>query len=57
MDHVVPVHRGGPTTLYNLGRMCGWHHYLKTHQGYVLGRRLGHWLWDGPYAVQITLEE
>ncbi len=57
IDHIVPVHRGGPTTLYNLGRMCGWHHYLKTHQGYVLGRRLGHWLWDGPYAVQITLEE
>jgi hypothetical protein len=57
IDHIVPVHRGGPTTLYNLGRLCGWHHYLKTHHGYELSRRLGHWLWDGPYAVQTTLEE
>ncbi|CAN5890192.1 HNH endonuclease signature motif containing protein [soil metagenome] len=30
-DHVVEIHRGGPTTLYNLARLCGWHHYLKTH--------------------------
>jgi hypothetical protein len=56
-DHVVGVHEGGPTTLYNLCRLCGWHHYLKTHQGYVLKRRLGHWLWEGPYARQTTLEE
>ncbi len=56
-DHVIPVHEGGPTTLYNLGRLCGWHHYLKTHHGYILGRRLGHWLWEGPNAKQTTLEE
>ncbi|HEX2148625.1 MAG TPA: hypothetical protein VHI31_00415 [Actinomycetota bacterium] len=56
-DHVVEVHRGGPTTLYNLCRLCGWHHYLKTHQGYVLKRRLGHWVWQGSEAKQTTLEE
>ncbi len=56
-DHVVPIHEGGPTTLYNLCRLCGWHHYLKTHIGYGLRRRLGHWLWDGPWAEQCTLEE
>ncbi|HEX2052723.1 MAG TPA: HNH endonuclease signature motif containing protein [Actinomycetota bacterium] len=46
IDHVVPVHRGGPTTLHNLCRLCAWHHYLKTHHGYLLKRRLGHWLWE-----------
>lgn len=56
-DHVVPVHQGGPTTLYNLCRLCGWRHYLKTHQGYALKRRLGHWLWQGQGAKQTTLEE
>lgn len=56
-DHVVVVHRGGPTTIYNLCRLCGWHHYLKTHLGYALRKRLGHWLWDGPWAEQCTLEE
>jgi len=56
-DHVVPVHQGGPTTLYNLCRICGWHHYLKTHHGWKLRRRLGHWLWEGPFAEQTSLEE
>jgi hypothetical protein len=56
-DHVVPVNQRGPTTLYNLCRLCGWHHYLKTHHGWILKRRLGHWVWEGPGAKQTTLEE
>ena len=55
-DHVVEVHRGGPTTLYNLCRLCGWHHYLKTHHGWLLKRRLGHWLWEDPGGEPPTLE-
>lgn len=51
IDHVVPIERGGPTSLYNLARLCAWHHYLKTHHRYVLKRRLGHWLWEGPGGV------
>ena len=57
IDHVVPVHRGGPTTLYNLCRLCAWHHYLKTHHGYVLRKRLGHWLWEDPGVIPPTLEQ
>ena len=47
-DHIVPVERGGPTSLYNLGRLCEWHHYLKTYFGYVLGRMRGEWYFHGP---------
>lgn len=56
-DHVVPVHEGGPTSLYNLCRLCGWHHYKKTHHGWRVRRRLGHWLWEGPFAEQTSLKE
>ncbi|HEX2179534.1 MAG TPA: HNH endonuclease signature motif containing protein [Actinomycetota bacterium] len=55
-DHVVEVARGGPTTLYNLARLCAWHHYLKTHHGYVLKRRLGHWLFEDPGGVPPDLD-
>ncbi|HEX2053539.1 MAG TPA: HNH endonuclease signature motif containing protein [Actinomycetota bacterium] len=51
IDHIVPIERGGPTTLYNLARLCARHHYLKTHHGYLLKRRLGHWLWEDPGGV------
>ena len=47
-DHIVPVERGGPTSLHNLGRLCGWHHYLKTYHGYVLERVNCEWFWYGP---------
>jgi hypothetical protein len=48
-DHIVPVERGGPTSLHNLGRLCAWHHYLKTYHGYVLARVGGDW-WFGPHG-------
>ena len=57
IDHVIPVERDGPTTLYNLCRICTWHHYLKAQHGYILRRRLGHWLFESPGGVPPTLEE
>src|SRR5207302_996436 len=27
IDHRIPYAEGGPTSLANLARMCGWHHY------------------------------
>ena len=57
IDHVIPVHRGGPTTLYNLARLCSWHHYLKTSWGYVLRRRLGHWLFEDSGGVPPDLDD
>lgn len=56
-DHIIPVDRKGPTTLYNLCRICSWHHYLKTHHGYLVKRRLGHWLFESPGGVPPTLDE
>jgi hypothetical protein len=48
IDHVIPYAEGGLTTLANTARMCRWHHYLKTHQGYRLARDSGTWTWEGP---------
>ena len=56
-DHVIEVARGGPTTLYNLCRLCAWHHHLKTHRGYVLKRRRGHWLWEYPGGIPPDLDD
>lgn len=44
-DHVVPVSEGGPTELDNLVRLCGRHHYLKTHKFWRLSGRPGAWQW------------
>ena len=57
IDHVVGIEGGGPTTLYNLARLCAKHHYLKTHHGYVLKRRLGHWLWEDPGGLPPELDQ
>jgi hypothetical protein len=57
IDHLVEVARGGPTTLYNLDRMCGWHHYLKTHHNHVLRRHLGHRLFEDPGGVPPDLDD
>ena len=48
IDHLVPFAEGGPSTLDNLARACRFHHYLKTHHGWVLGGRPGAWTWDPP---------
>jgi hypothetical protein len=48
IDHLVPFAEGGPTSLANLARACHFHHYLKTHHGWVLGGGPGAWTWDPP---------
>lgn len=48
IDHTRPVSEGGATSLSNTGRLCGWHHYLKTHFGYRLSGGPGGWVWRGP---------
>lgn len=49
IDHIIPLAEGGATTLENVGRVCGWHHYLKTHHGYRLEGSPGRWdQWVGP---------
>jgi len=48
IDHRIPFAEGGPTTLDNLSRLCHWHHYLKSHDGYRLGGSPGNWSWTGP---------
>ena len=48
IDHLVPVAEGGATTLANTGRLCHWHHYLKTHHGYRLKGLPDLREWTGP---------
>ena len=48
IDHLRPFSAGGPTELANLARLCHWHHYLKTHQGYRLERDGTRWCWLPP---------
>jgi hypothetical protein len=43
-----PYAGGGLTTLANTARLCRWHHYLKSHQGYRLTRDSETWTWEGP---------
>jgi len=51
VDHYrVPFAAGGATELWNLARLCKWHHYLKTHCGYVLEGEPGRWEWRAPPA-------
>jgi hypothetical protein len=48
IDHIIPFAEGGPSTLENLGRLCNWHHYLKTHCGYRLEGPPDRRRWAGP---------
>ena len=44
VDHAA----GGPLSMDNLARLCRYHHYLRTHQGFVLSGGPGHWRFDPP---------
>jgi hypothetical protein len=49
IDHYkVPFHLNGPTEMWNLCRICHWHHHLKTHCGYALVGEPGTWEWRTP---------
>ncbi len=49
IDHYkVAFEKDGPTELWNLCRICHWHHYLKTHCDYVLSGEPGSWEWRAP---------
>jgi hypothetical protein len=50
VDHVRPIADGGCTELANLCRLCRFHHYLKTHHGWRIGRQGKRWLWEGPHG-------
>lgn len=49
IDHwQIPFGRGGPTVLWNLARVCKFHHNLKTYHGWQLRGGPGKWEWVAP---------
>ena len=49
IDHwAVPFAEGGPSALWNLCRLCRFHHRLKTYDGFRLVGGPGHWEWLPP---------
>jgi hypothetical protein len=50
IDHYrIAFENDGPTELWNLCRLCHFHHYLKpTHCGYAISGKPGSWEWTGP---------
>ena len=51
IDHwKIPYGKRGPTVLWNLARLCKFHHNLKTYHGWQLRGGPGRWEWVGPSA-------
>jgi hypothetical protein len=49
IDHYqIAFENDGPTELWNLARLCHWHHHLKTHCGYAITGEPGSWEWIAP---------
>jgi hypothetical protein len=49
VDHwKIPYAKGGPTELWNLARLCRFHHQLKTYEGFQLRGGPGRWEWVPP---------
>jgi hypothetical protein len=49
IDHYqIAFENDGPTELWNLCRLCHWHHHLKTHCDYELSGEPGSWEWSAP---------
>jgi hypothetical protein len=49
IDHwKIPFAQGGPTELWNLARLCRFHHQLKTYEGFELRGGPGRWEWVPP---------
>ena len=52
--HIVPFAQGGPSTLANLVRLCGFHHYLVTHKSFEVTGRPGRWKWIPPPGYSVN---
>jgi hypothetical protein len=53
IDHYqIAFEDDGPTELWNLCRLCRWHHHLKTHCAYAITGEPGSWEWNGPTDVE-----
>jgi hypothetical protein len=53
IDHwKIPFAKGGPTVLWNLARVCRFHHQMKTYEGYELRGGPGRWEWVAPAAPE-----
>ena len=49
IDHYkIGFAQDGPTELWNLCRLCRWHHHLKTYCGYEITGDPGSWEWKEP---------
>jgi len=49
IDHYqIAFENDGPTELWNLCRLCRWHHHLKTHCDYAISGEPGSWEWTAP---------
>lgn len=49
IDHwQIPFGKGGPTVLWNLARLCKFHHNMKTYDGWQLRGGPGKWEWVPP---------
>jgi hypothetical protein len=56
IDHYkIGFAQDGPTEMFNLCRLCRWHHYLKTHCGYVISGDPGSWEWNAPAGADEPL--
>jgi hypothetical protein len=52
IDHYkIAFEHFGPTEMWNLCRLCHWHHQQKTHRGYSLSGDPGSWRWDAPLSA------
>ncbi|HEY2563556.1 MAG TPA: HNH endonuclease signature motif containing protein [Acidimicrobiales bacterium] len=48
-DHrIIPFIDDGETALWNLSKICHWHHYLKTWKGFRIEGGPGEWRWIPP---------
>ncbi|HUY64657.1 MAG TPA: DUF222 domain-containing protein [Acidimicrobiales bacterium] len=58
IDHwKVPYAQGGPTALWNLARLCRFHHQQKTYDGYRLTGGPGDWRWSGPKGPAVEEDD
>jgi hypothetical protein len=53
IDHYqIGFAQNGPTELWNLCRLCKWHHHLKSYCGYAITGEPGSWEWRAPTSEE-----